>query len=49
MLNYDEYNVSRINSYSYIRHEFEQVKKRKKSIIVIYNSLKKNHIGFLLI
>lgn len=39
MLNYDEYNVSRINSYSYIRHKFEQAKKRKKSIIVIYNLL----------
>lgn len=39
MLNSDEYNVSKINSYSYIRHKFEQDKKRKKSIIVIYNSL----------
>lgn len=28
-----------INSLSYIRHEFEQAKKRKKPIIVIYNSL----------
>lgn len=30
-----------INSYSYLRHEFEQAKKKNKSIIVIYNSLYK--------
>lgn len=30
-----------INSYSYLQHEFEQAKKRKKPIIVIYNSLRK--------
>lgn len=33
--------VGNINSYSYIRHKFEQAKKRKKLIIVIYNSLRK--------
>ena len=30
-----------INSYSYLRHEFEQAKKRNKNIIVVYNSLTK--------
>lgn len=34
-------NVGNINSYSYLRHEFEQAKKRKKNIIVVYNSLRK--------
>lgn len=33
--------VGNINSYSYLRHEFEQAKKREKSIIVLYNSLYK--------
>ena len=33
--------VGNINAYSYLRHEFEQAKKRKKSIIVVYNSLRK--------
>ena len=33
--------VNNINEYSYLRHEFEQAKKRKKPIIVIYNSLRK--------
>ena len=33
--------VGNINKYSYIRHEFEQAKKRKKPIIVVYNSLRK--------
>ena len=27
-----------INFYSYLRHEFEQAKKKKKSIIIVYNS-----------
>ncbi len=27
-----------INTYSYLRHEFEQAKKKKKSIIIVYNS-----------
>lgn len=33
--------VGNINTYSYLRHEFEQAKKRKKNIIVVYNSLRK--------
>lgn len=31
-------NVGCINSYSYLRHEFEQAKKRNKKIVVVYNS-----------
>lgn len=34
-----EENVSYINAYSYLRHEFEQAKKKNKKIIVVYNSL----------
>jgi hypothetical protein len=34
-------NVGCINAYSYLRHEFEQAKKRNKLIIVVYNSLYK--------
>lgn len=30
--------VGNINSYSYLRHEFEQAKKKGKSIIIVYNS-----------
>lgn len=30
-----------INSCSYLEHEFEQAKKRKKTIVVVYNSLRK--------
>ena len=33
-----------INEFSYLRHEFEQAKKRKKPIIVVYNSLRKESI-----
>ena len=33
--------VGSINSYSYLRHEFEQAKKKNRTIIVIYNSLRK--------
>lgn len=33
--------VGNINTYSYLQHEFEQAKRRKKTIIVIYNSLRK--------
>lgn len=33
--------VGNINAYSYLKHEFEQAKKRKKPIIVVYNSLRK--------
>lgn len=36
-----EGNVEYINSYSYLRHEFEQAKKKNKTIIVVYNSLNK--------
>ena len=31
-------NVGNINSYSYLRHEFEQAKKSSKKIIILYNS-----------
>lgn len=31
-------NVGSINTYSYLRHEFEQAKKKNKKIIVVYNS-----------
>lgn len=30
-----------INSFSYLRHEFEQAKKKKKTIIIVYNSTRK--------
>jgi hypothetical protein len=30
--------VGCINSYSYLRHEFEQAKKKGKRIIIVYNS-----------
>lgn len=33
-----EGNVRNINSYSYLRHEFEQAKKKNKEIIILYNS-----------
>lgn len=33
--------VGNINSYSYLKHEFEQAKKRNKTIIIVYNSLRK--------
>lgn len=33
--------VGCINSYSYLRHEFEQAKQKGKKIIVVYNSLYK--------
>lgn len=36
--NTDWWNVSNINSYSYLRHEFEQAKKKDKTIIILYNS-----------
>lgn len=31
-------NVGNINSFSYLRHEFEQAKKKGKPIIIVYNS-----------
>ncbi len=33
--------VGKINTYSYLKHEFEQAKKKGKTIIVVYNSLTK--------
>ena len=30
--------VGSINSYSYLRHEFEQAKKKKRTILILYNS-----------
>lgn len=33
--------VGYINNYSYLRHEFEQAKKKNKKIIIFYNSLRK--------
>ncbi len=33
--------VGNINSFSYLRHEFEQAKKKNKTIIVYYNSTRK--------
>lgn len=33
--------VGNINSYSYLRHEFEQAMKRRKNIVIVYNSLNK--------
>ena len=33
--------VGNINTYSYLRHEFEQAKKRNKTIIIVYNSTRK--------
>ncbi len=39
---YESYgDVSPINCYSYLRHEFEQARKKGKTIIVLYNSLRK--------
>lgn len=34
-------NVGNINTYSYLRHEFEQAKQKEKKIIVVYNSTRK--------
>ena len=33
--------IGSINSYSYLRHEFEQAKKKKRNIIIVYNSTRK--------
>lgn len=33
--------VGEINQYSYLRHEFEQAKKKGKTIVIVYNSLYK--------
>ena len=39
MLPYSGSDVNPVNTYSYLRHEFEQAKKRGKNIVVVYNSL----------
>ena len=39
MLPYPGSDVNPVNTYSYLRHEFEQAKKRGKNIVVVYNSL----------
>lgn len=38
---YEISDVFKVNGYSYLRHEFEQAKKRGKTIIILYNSLYK--------
>ena len=35
-----------INNCSYLRHEFEQAKKKKKTIIIVYNSTRKESKWF---
>jgi transcription elongation factor Elf1 len=42
----DDEDVGKINNYSYLRHEFEQAKKKGKPIIILYNSLRKE-LGWL--
>ena len=39
-------NVGNINKYSYLRHEFEQAKKKQKKIIIVYNSTRKETSWF---
>ena len=39
-------NCGNINKYSYLRHEFEQAKKKKKTIIIVYNSTR-NEVSWL--
>ena len=34
-------NCGNINRFSYLRHEFEQAKKRNKTIVIVYNSTRK--------
>ena len=48
LVSYDEYDsdVNEVNSYSYLRHEFEQAKKRNKPIIILYNSTR-NQLNWL--
>ena len=38
--------VKEINSYSYLRHEFEQAKNKNKTIIILYNSTR-NELSWL--
>ena len=33
--------IGEINEYSYIQHEFEQARRKRKNIIILYNSLRK--------
>lgn len=35
------YDVNPVNNYSYLQHEFEQAKKKGKTIVIVYNSLHK--------
>lgn len=37
-------NVGCINAYSYLRHEFEQAKKKRKTIVILYNSTRKENL-----
>ena len=39
-------NVGNINSYSYLRHEFEQAKKKNKDIVIVYNSTRNENTWF---
>ena len=38
--------VGSINSYSYLRHEFEQAKKKNKNIVIVYNSTRNENTWF---
>ena len=38
--------VGSINSYSYLRHEFEQAKKKNKDIVIVYNSTRNENTWF---
>ena len=38
--------VGCINSYSYLRHEFEQAKKKNKDIVIVYNSTRNENTWF---
>lgn len=39
----EDQDVGNINTYSYLRHEFEQAKKKKRTIIIVYNSTRKEN------
>ena len=38
--------VGNVNSYSYLRHEFEQAKKKNKDIVIVYNSTRNENTWF---
>ena len=38
--------VGNVNSYSYLRHEFEQAKKKNNDIIIVYNSSRNENTWF---